>query len=70
MKLFDRHLLKHLETSAVDDQVHIIYRAIAEDLHCGRSTAYRSVSRLRRSGRIVRVAGNHRTGYVYRVRRD
>jgi predicted transcriptional regulator len=70
MKLFDRHLLKHLQTNAVDDEVHIIYRAIAEDLHCGRSTAYRSVKRLHHAGRIVRVAGNHRKGYTYRVRRD
>jgi predicted transcriptional regulator len=73
MKLIDRHVLKHLEEESRDagsDEIHVIYRELAKDLHCGRSTAYRSVNRLIDEGHIQRVAGNHRKGYVYRIPRD
>lgn len=67
MKMIDRVLLKHLRENAVNQEIHVIYRQVANDLMCSQPTVYRSVTRLRASGYLKPIAGSDSVGYTYQI---
>lgn len=67
MKLTDRVLLEHFKKSAVENQVHVVYQKVADNLSLGRNTVYRSVNRLRAAGHLKMVTGSDSVGYTYQI---